>query len=98
MNNFEKGLYSRINQRIEARGYCVVHDHDLARICPPEESLRQKQMRVIEQFAAKHGLSVSIRDTGINATFKKGGKGRQTRNMPTDQTVRLKLPNGSRMQ
>jgi hypothetical protein len=71
MDDFEKGLCSRINERINVRGFCVVYDHELARICPPEAALRQKQIRVIEKFAAKHGLAVSVREIGINATFKK---------------------------
>jgi hypothetical protein len=70
MNDFESDLRSRINERIKVRGFCVVYDHDLARICAPEATLRQKQIRVIQKFAAKYGLAVSIRDTGINATFK----------------------------
>jgi hypothetical protein len=71
MSDFENGLTKRINERIQARGFCVVYDHDLACICAPEEALRQKQIRVIEKFATKHGLDVRIRDIGINATFTK---------------------------
>jgi hypothetical protein len=71
MNDFEKGLCTRINERIKLRGYCVVSDNDLTRICAPDAALRKKQTRVIELFAAKHGFIVSIRETGINATFKK---------------------------
>lgn len=71
MTDFEKGLCSRINQRIDARGFCVVYDHELTRICAPDAALREKQIRVIERFAAKHGLAVRIREVGINATFKK---------------------------
>lgn len=71
MDNFEKGLCNRINERIKTRGFCVIFDHDLARICAPEAALRQKQLREIKKFAAKQGLAVSIRETGINATFRK---------------------------
>jgi hypothetical protein len=71
MDQFEKGLCDRINERIGVRGFCIVYDHELARLCAPEATLRQKQIRAIEQFAARHGLSVSIREIGLNATFKK---------------------------
>ena len=71
MDNFENALSSRINERIKARGYCVVYDHELSRICPPQSALRKKQLRVIEEFAARNGLEVSIREVGINATFKR---------------------------
>ena len=71
MDNFTKKLCSRINERINVRGFCVVYDHELARICPPEGALRQKQIKVIEKFAVKNGLTVTVRDTGLNATFTK---------------------------
>jgi hypothetical protein len=71
MDDFEKELSNRINERIKVRGFCVIHNHELARICAPEATLRQKQFRVIKRFAAKQGLVVSIREVGINATFKK---------------------------
>jgi hypothetical protein len=71
MDDFENGLCQRINDRIKARGFCVVYDHELSRICAPEAALRERQIRVIKKFAAKHGRAVSIREVGINATFKK---------------------------
>ena len=71
MDNFENALCSRINERIKSRGFCVVYDHELARICPPKSALRKKQLRVIEEFAARNGLEVRIREIGINATFKR---------------------------
>ena len=49
MIDFEKGLSTRINERIKVRGYCIVYDHDLTRICAPEAALRKKQIRVIAQ-------------------------------------------------
>jgi hypothetical protein len=71
MDDLKKELCKRINHRINVRGYCVVYDHDLAHIWPPEAALRQKQIELIEKFAAQNGLAVIIRDTGLNATFKK---------------------------
>lgn len=71
MDEFESGLCSRINKRINTRGFCVVYDHELSRICPPQSELRKKQLRVIEEFAARNGLEVRIREIGINATFKR---------------------------
>ena len=71
MDDFQNGLCSRINERIKSRGFCVVFDHELSRICPPKAALRKKQLRVIEEFAARNGLEVRIRETGINATFKR---------------------------
>lgn len=71
MDNFEDGLCSRINERIKSRGFCVIFDHELSRICPPRSALRKKQLRVIEEFAARNGLEVCIRETGLNATFKR---------------------------
>jgi hypothetical protein len=53
------------------RGYCVVYDHELGHIWPPEAALRENQIQLIERFAEQNGLAVIIRDTGINATFKK---------------------------
>jgi hypothetical protein len=71
MDDLKKGLCNRINQRIDVRGYCVVYDHELGHIWPPEAALREKQIQLIERFAEQNGLAVTIRDTGINATFKK---------------------------
>ena len=71
MDDSKKELCKRINHRIDVRGYCVVYDHELAHIWPPEAALRQKQIELIETFAAQNGLAVIIRDTGLNATFKK---------------------------
>ena len=71
MDDLKKGLCNRINQRIDVRGYCVVYDHELGHIWPPEAALREKQVKLIERFAAQNGLAVTIRDIGINATFKK---------------------------
>lgn len=70
MDDFKNGLCHRINERIKTRGFCVVYDHDLSRLCAPEAALRWKQIRVIEKFAADHGFAVCIREVGINATFK----------------------------
>jgi hypothetical protein len=71
MNNFENRLSSRINERIQSRGFCILYDHELGRICPPETGFREKQIREIRKFAARHALAVCIRDPGINATFKR---------------------------
>jgi hypothetical protein len=71
MDDITKELCKRINHRINVRGYCVVYDHELAHIWPPEAALRQKQIELIGKFAAQNGLAVIIRDTGLNATFKK---------------------------
>jgi hypothetical protein len=71
MDDFENALCSRINKRIKTRDFCIVYDHELSRICPPENALRQKQLRVIEEFAARNGLDVRVREIGINATFKR---------------------------
>ena len=49
----------------------MVYDHELGHICPPETALREKQIQLIERLAAQNGLTVAIRDIGINATFKK---------------------------
>ena len=49
----------------------MVYDHELGGIWPPEAALREKQIQLIERFAEQNGLAVTIRDTGINATFKK---------------------------
>ena len=72
MADLKKELCNRINQRIKVRGYCVaLPDHELGHIWPPEAALREKQIKLIERFAAQNGLAVTIRDIGINATFKK---------------------------
>jgi hypothetical protein len=71
MDDLKNELCKRINQRINVRGYCVVYDHELGHIWPPEAALREKQIQLIERFAEQNGLAVTIRDTGINATFKK---------------------------
>lgn len=71
MDDHKNELCKRINHRIDVRGYCVVYDHELAHIWPPEAAFREKQIQLIEMFAAEHGPAVTIRDTGLNATFKK---------------------------
>jgi hypothetical protein len=102
MDDFEKGLCNRINERIKIRGYCVVYDHELTRICAPEAALRQKQIRVIEKFAAKHGLAVSVREIGINATFKKpprrNGQKKRARENVHDSNMQFQFTNGSAVQ
>jgi hypothetical protein len=71
MDDLKNELCKRINHRNNARGYCVVYDHELGGIWPPEAALREKQIQLIERFAEQNGLAVTIRDTGINAIFKK---------------------------
>jgi len=71
MEDLKGQLCKRINRRINVRGYCVVYDAELAHIWPPEAAFRQKQIQFIESFARQNGLAVTIRDTGLNATFKK---------------------------
>jgi hypothetical protein len=81
MDDSKKELCKRINHRINVRGYCVVYDHKLAHIWPPEAALRQKQIELIEKFAAQNGLAVIIRDTGLNATFRKKLGAREQENL-----------------
>ncbi len=95
MTDFEKGLSIRINQRIGARGFCVVYDHELAQICAPDAALRAKQIRVIEEFAAKHGLAVQIREVGINATFKKKPQRDGRNHMKNGNGPTLRFANGN---
>lgn len=75
MPNAQETLLKRINERIASRGFCVLFCNDLAQICSPEPAglrkLREKHIAEIEKFAADHGLSVEVRDTGLNATFRK---------------------------
>ena len=72
----------------------MVYDHELGHIWPPEAALREKQIQLIERFAAQNGLTVAIRDIGINAIFKKQ-PGRDEQVKPELKT----LPNfKSRMQ
>jgi hypothetical protein len=70
MEEFLGELLKRIRSRIAARGFSVVYDNDLSRIAAPLAKMRQKQIREIEEFAPANGLSVEIRDTGLNATFR----------------------------
>jgi hypothetical protein len=71
MDDFRDNLCTRINQRIEARGFCVVYDNDLGRLSRPLADFRKQQIRAIQSFAAENGLAVTIRDTRLNATFTK---------------------------
>jgi hypothetical protein len=71
MNDFEKGLSSRINERIKLRGYCVVYDNDLRHFAEPMKDLYDNHIHEIEKFAAVHGFAVKVREVGINATFTK---------------------------
>ena len=75
MTNAHEVLLKRINERIASRGFCVLFGNDLAQICSPEPAglrkLREKHIAEIEKFAADNGLSVEVRDTGLNATFRK---------------------------
>jgi hypothetical protein len=76
MDDLKNELSKRINQRINVRGYCVVYDHELGHIWPPEAALREKQIKLIERFAAQNCLAVTIRDIGINYLQKEGRTGR----------------------
>jgi hypothetical protein len=71
MNDFEKGLSTRINERIKLRGYCVVYDTDLRHFAKPMTELYEKHIHEIENFAAVNGFAVKVREVGINATFTK---------------------------
>jgi hypothetical protein len=71
MDDLTKELCKRIHHRINVRGYCVVYDHELAHVWPPEAPPHQKQIELIKKFAAQNDLTVIIRDIGLNATFKK---------------------------
>jgi hypothetical protein len=71
MNDFEKGLSTRINERIKVHGYCVVYDSDLRHFAKPMNDLYEKHIHEIEKFAAAHGFAVKVREVGINATFTK---------------------------
>jgi hypothetical protein len=71
MGDFENGLCTRINERIEMRGYCVVYDSDLRHFAKPMKDLYEKHIHEIEKFAAAHGFAVKVREVGINATFTK---------------------------
>ncbi|HEY4257605.1 MAG TPA: hypothetical protein VGM66_10350 [Candidatus Udaeobacter sp.] len=71
MGDLTKELCKRIHHRIDVRGYCVVYDHELVHVWPPEAPLHQKQIELIKKLAAQNDLNVIIRDTGLNATFKK---------------------------
>jgi hypothetical protein len=55
----------------ESKYVDIVWRHELGHIWPPEAALREEQIKLIERFAAQNGLAVTIRDIGINATFKK---------------------------
>jgi hypothetical protein len=71
MDDFQDSLCAKIDERIKARGYCVVYDSDLRRLALPLADFRKQQIHAIESFAAENGLAVTIRDTGLNATFTK---------------------------
>jgi hypothetical protein len=71
MDDFQENLCRRINERMEARGFCVVYDSDLSRLSRPLVELRTRQIRDIQAFAAEHRFAVTIRDTGLIATFTK---------------------------
>lgn len=75
MTNAHEILLKRINERIASRGFCVLFSNDLAAIGSPEPAelrkLREKHIAEIEKFAAANGLDVEVRDTGLNATFRK---------------------------
>ncbi|MEP6810236.1 MAG: hypothetical protein ABI992_08320 [Chthoniobacterales bacterium] len=70
MEEFRRNLLQRIQQRISLRGFCVVYNNDLSQLSKPLEELRAQQVRDIQRFARSHGLSVEIRDIGLNATFR----------------------------
>jgi hypothetical protein len=69
MDDFRDRLCARISERIKARGYCIVYDSDLCHLARPLSDFRKQQISAIQAFAAENGLAVTIRDTGLNATF-----------------------------
>jgi hypothetical protein len=69
MDDFRDRLCARISERIKARGYCIVYDSDLCHLARPLSDFRKQQISAIQAFAAEDGLAVTIRDTGLNATF-----------------------------
>lgn len=71
MHDFQSNLCARIEERIKARGYCVIYDGDLCRLAQPLADFRKQQIHAIQDFAEENGLAVTIRDTGLNATFTK---------------------------
>jgi hypothetical protein len=69
MNDFQDNLCAKIKERIKVRGYCVVYDSDLCRLASPLADFRKRQIGDIQAYAAENGFAVTIRDTGLNATF-----------------------------
>ena len=69
MDDFKEKLRTRIEERLKARGHCVLYNNDLSRFTPPLPEYRNGQIRDIQAFAVKNNLAVTIRDTGLNATF-----------------------------
>jgi hypothetical protein len=64
-------LIKRIKERLETHKFCSAFENELERIWPRERSHRQKRIEAIEAFAKRNGWSVTVRDSGIRATFRK---------------------------
>lgn len=66
-------LKKRIEGRLRYKKSCRIVESDLARVWPRDERDQLKREKEIHAFAAAHGWLATIRDPGIQVTFRKVG-------------------------
>jgi len=67
-SSFLKTLAKDIAAQLEERAFCVVFEDDLNRCWPSNDMEPTTRLREIHRFAAAHGWSAAIVDTGLFGT------------------------------
>jgi hypothetical protein len=67
-------LNAKIEERVSKYKTCRIFSRDLNRLWPmnkAEKSSRDRRIAEIRQFAESHGWSVTVRDPGLQAVFRR---------------------------
>jgi hypothetical protein len=67
-------LTKRIEDRLKTHKFCTVFENELERVWPRKKP--DPRIALIQKFARERGWTVTIRDPGIRATFRKKADGR----------------------
>jgi hypothetical protein len=64
-------LTKRIQERLATAKFCNVFEHELERVWPIDNALREKRAALIQDYAKKNGWSAIVSDPGMRVTFRK---------------------------
>jgi len=70
-------LTGHLEERLRRNKVCRVFSNELDRAWPPsekEKNERYQRIKQIREYAQSHGWSVTVRDSGLQATFRPEGR------------------------